>query len=243
MHRDDFVMFCYCDVAGQVRGKGFPAKDLDARMTRGIGWTPTNILISAFGPIASSPFGSWGDLILMPDPATRVEVDFGDGSPPEHFYLSDVLNTDCTPWECCPRTFLKRALAALETETGHQVVASLEQEFFYGGAGGKRVFLLQPELGAPARRIRRSAAPRAADGQRRRRFLPAGIRRPPIRGHVPARARRTCRRSRPDRARDRPGDGPSPRPPGVLRAHGRERRHRQRRPYPHESSRRRWPSR
>ncbi len=134
MHRDDFVMVCYCDIAGQVRGKGFPAKDLDVRMTRGIGWTPTNILISAFGPIASSPFGSWGDLILMPDPATKVDVDFGDGSPPEHFYLSDVLNTDCTPWECCPRTFLKRALAALKTETGHQVVASLEQEFFYGGA-------------------------------------------------------------------------------------------------------------
>jgi glutamine synthetase len=134
VHRDGFVMFCYCDIAGQVRGKGFPAKDLDLRLRKGIGWTPTNILISAFGPIAKSPFGSWGDLIIMPDPLTRVEVDFGDGSSPEHFYLGDVLNTDCTPWECCPRTFLKRALEALESETGHQVVASLEQEFFYSGA-------------------------------------------------------------------------------------------------------------
>jgi glutamine synthetase len=127
-------MFCYSDIAGQVRGKGFPAKDLDARMTKGIGWTPTNIAISAFGPIGDSPFGSFGDLILMPDAATKVRVEFGDGSPPEHFFLCDVLDTDCTPWDCCPRTFLKRALEALANETGLRVVAALEQEFVYSGA-------------------------------------------------------------------------------------------------------------
>ena len=134
MHRDELVMFCYSDIAAQVRGKGFPAKDLDARMAKGIGWTPTNIAISAFGPIGDSPFGSFGDLILMPDPETKVRVEFGDGSPPEHFFLCDVLDTDCTPWECCPRTFLKRALEALANETGLRVVAALEQEFVYSGA-------------------------------------------------------------------------------------------------------------
>jgi glutamine synthetase len=127
-------MFCYSDIAAQVRGKGFPAKDLDARMVKGIGWTPTNIAISAFGPIGDSPFGSFGDLILMPDAETKVRVEFGDGSPPEHFFLCDVLNTDCTPWDCCPRTFLKRALEALANESGLRVVAALEQEFVYSGA-------------------------------------------------------------------------------------------------------------
>jgi glutamine synthetase len=134
VHRDELVMFCYADIAGQVRGKGFPSKDLEDRFVKGIGWTPTNILITAFGPIANSPFGSRGDVILMPDRATKVRVDFGDGSPPEHFYLSDVLNTDCTPWDCCPRTFLKRALEALETETGVRVMAALEHEFVFTGA-------------------------------------------------------------------------------------------------------------
>jgi glutamine synthetase len=127
-------MLCYSDIAGQVRGKGFPSKDLEARMAKGIGWTPTNIMISAFGPIADSPFGSLGDLILMPDLEAKVRVDFGDGTPPEHFYLCDVLNTDCTPWECCPRTFLKRALESLANETGFRLVAALEQEFIYSGA-------------------------------------------------------------------------------------------------------------
>jgi len=132
--RDDFVMFCYGDIAGQVRGKGFPGRDLEARMAKGIGWTPTNINISAFGPIGDSPFGAYGDLILMPDPETKVLVDFGDGSPREHFYLCDVLETDCTPWICCPRTFLKRALDDLARETGLRIMAALEQEFVYSGA-------------------------------------------------------------------------------------------------------------
>jgi glutamine synthetase len=70
----------------------------------------------------------------MPDPATKVRVEFGDGSPPEHFYLCDVVNTDCTPWDCCPRNFLKRALAALEQETGLHLLGALEQEFVYSGA-------------------------------------------------------------------------------------------------------------
>lgn len=127
-------MFCYADIAGQVRGKGFPALDLAGRLDKGIGWTPANILISAFGPIAEDFFGPWGDLILMPDPDTRVCVDFGDGSPGEFFFLSDVLNTDCTPWECCPRLFLKRALERLERDAGLRVIAALEQEFVYSGA-------------------------------------------------------------------------------------------------------------
>ena len=31
MIREELVMVCYCDIAGQVRGKGFPAAELDSR--------------------------------------------------------------------------------------------------------------------------------------------------------------------------------------------------------------------
>jgi glutamine synthetase len=134
VYREELVMFCYTDMAAQVRGKGLPWKDLESRLVKGVGWTPTNIAISAFGPIANSPFGPFGDLILMPDPETKARVDFGDDSSIEHFYLCDVLNTDCTPWDCCPRTFLKRALDLLEKETGLRIMAALEQEFVYSGA-------------------------------------------------------------------------------------------------------------
>jgi glutamine synthetase len=134
MRREHVVMFCYCDIAGQVRGKGFPASQLGKRLRTGIGWTPTNILLTAFGPIAEGPWGPVGDLLLLPDPATQVEVDFGEDHPREHFFLGDVVHTDGRPWDCCPRTFLKRALTALEEQAGLRLVSAFEHEFYDEGA-------------------------------------------------------------------------------------------------------------
>ena len=66
-----------------------------------------------------STFGTGGDLMIVPDPAAEVDVDFGDNSAPEHFFLGDIRNTDGTPWECCPREFLRRAIAALDEPSGY----------------------------------------------------------------------------------------------------------------------------
>jgi len=134
MNREHVVMFCYCDIAGQVRGKGFPASDLQRRLKKGVGWTPTNIQLTSFGPIADTPWGPFGDLALVPDPTTEVRLDFGEDRPREHFFLSDVQHMDGSPWACCPRTFLKRALEDLENETGLRVLSSFEHEFYYEGA-------------------------------------------------------------------------------------------------------------
>ena len=101
MIREDIVMVCAPDISGQVRGKSFPLADLEKRSQRGIGWVPTNVQITAFNTIAESPFGSLGDLLMVHDPATEVRVDFGDGSPDEHFFLGNILYTDGAPWECC----------------------------------------------------------------------------------------------------------------------------------------------
>jgi glutamine synthetase len=62
MHREPLIMVCCSDIAGQVRGKAFPARDLHKRLHKGVGWTPTNIQITAFSDIADTPFGSFGDL-------------------------------------------------------------------------------------------------------------------------------------------------------------------------------------
>lgn len=134
MIRDPITMFCYSDFSGRVRGKGIPARELRRRLEKGIGWTPTNIMITAYGPIADTPWGPFGDLLLMPDPKTEVLVDFEDGTPPEHFFLSDVVETDLSPWAVCPRTFLRNTLARLKRETGLEVVVAFEHEFLYSGA-------------------------------------------------------------------------------------------------------------
>lgn len=134
MIREPVTMFCTNDFSGQMRGKGFPARDLRTRLDRGIGWTPTNMMITAYGPIADPPWGPFGDLMLRPDPHTEVRLDFEDGGPVEHWFLSDIAHTDGSPWVCCLRTLLRETLARLRAETGLSVVAGFEHEFMYAGA-------------------------------------------------------------------------------------------------------------
>ncbi len=129
MKCEEIVMVCAPDISGQVRGKSFPLADLERRSRRGIGWVPTNVQITTFNSIADSPFGSLGDLLMVPDPDTEVRVDFGDGSPSEHFFLGNILYTDGTPWECCLRGRLAEALDALRAETGLELNSAFEIEF------------------------------------------------------------------------------------------------------------------
>lgn len=133
MRREELLFVATCDIAGQVRGKAFPVTDLDARRGKGVGWTHSNIMQTAFGPILDTPFGTAGDLMIVPDAEATVRVDFTDGSAAEHFALGDIRNTDGTPWECCPRAFLRRAIRALADEGGVSLLTAFEQEFVYTG--------------------------------------------------------------------------------------------------------------
>ena len=135
MKREPLVFVGTCDLAGLVRGKGFPMAELPRRLRKGVGLTGSNLMLSPFGPIYDTPFGTEGDLMLVPDPGTKVEVEFDDGAA-ERFYLGDILTTQEQPWECCPRHFLRRALAALDEcdkTAGLTLLAAFEQEFVYSG--------------------------------------------------------------------------------------------------------------
>jgi glutamine synthetase len=133
MLREELVFVGTCDIAGHVRGKGFPAREIDSRRRKGVGWTHSNVMQTAFGPILDTPFGTAGDLMIVPDPAAEVRVDFEDDSAAEHFILGDIRNTDGSPWVCCPREFLRRAVAALDAASGLRLIAAFEQEFVYTG--------------------------------------------------------------------------------------------------------------
>ncbi|MGC2199661.1 MAG: glutamine synthetase family protein [Stellaceae bacterium] len=133
MIREELVFVAICDISGLARGKGFPAHELPARLTKGVGWTGSNLMMSPFGPIWDTPFGTAGDFMIVPDPSVEVRVDFNDGSAIERFFLGDICNTDGSAWECCPRDFLRRAVKQLEEVSGLRLVAAFEQEFFYTG--------------------------------------------------------------------------------------------------------------
>ncbi|WP_416900257.1 MAG: glutamine synthetase family protein [Minwuia sp.] len=136
-------MACCSDIAGQVRGKGFPEHELETRLKRGVGWTPTNVQITCFDVIADSPFGALDDLVLVPDPATRFRVDQIERQI-EDTMLGDILTLDGQPWSCCTRSALKSALKRLEDVAGASLTIAFEHEFqLEGGSGAGSAYSLE----------------------------------------------------------------------------------------------------
>lgn len=123
------MVACCGDLSGKVRGKAFPVSQFDKRLKRGVGWTPTNVQITCFDAIADSPFGSLGDLVLIPDPATRVSIESEPGAPNESFVLGNIRYLDGRPWEFCTRSILEAALARLQTVAGVTLYGAFEHEF------------------------------------------------------------------------------------------------------------------
>ncbi|MFA3920596.1 glutamine synthetase family protein [Ruegeria hyattellae] len=139
------------DLAGKTRGKAFPLDQLEKRLQRGIGWTPTNVQINCFDVIAESPFGALGDLLLIPDAATQVQAEFVDK--PEHFILGDIVTLEGEPWDFCTRSLLKSALARLQDVAGVTLLSAFEHEFqlkgnldMAGEAYGRSGFEMQRTL-------------------------------------------------------------------------------------------------
>ncbi len=135
MQREQIVFVGTSDLAGHFRGKSFPAADLPARLERGVGLAPTNIFLSAFGPIQMTVFGTQGEVCLLPDASTRVHVPF-EGGAAEYFFIGDIKTLEGEPWDFCPRHVLRRALDRLKSETGLDLLCTFEQEFTYSGAAG-----------------------------------------------------------------------------------------------------------
>ena len=130
MSATDLVALVCCDLGAIVRGRSLPASDLEAHLAAGVGWVPANHALTPLGPLAEpSPFGSTGDLRLLPDVHTRVRVESGAGDAALEVVLCDIVQTDGAPWECCPRSFLRDALAELHSELGVTLTASFEHEF------------------------------------------------------------------------------------------------------------------
>ncbi len=131
MKREPLIIAATSDIAGKFRGKAFPLSQFEKRLKRGIGWTPTNVQITCFDSISDSPYGALGDLVLIPDPETRVDIEFDDGLPKERFVLGDIHETDGTPWECCTRSILKSALDRLQDVAGLRIFGAFEHEFHF----------------------------------------------------------------------------------------------------------------
>lgn len=120
------------DLCAITRGRAMPLAQLDPET--GCGWVPANLGVGAFGTIVEgSPFDATGDLRLVPDRRSATRIDGIPGRPPLTVMLADITQTDGGEWECCPRTFLRRAVRELEEEAGLRVFGAFEHEFMLAG--------------------------------------------------------------------------------------------------------------
>jgi glutamine synthetase len=137
MDNDELAFIATNDLAAITRGRALPLAELESYLDTGCGWVPANLGIGPFGHIVSdNVFGSVGDLRLIPDPRTRCRIAGIPGRPPVTVLLADTTTTKGTPWDGCPRTFARRALADLEAEFGLRVLSSFEHEFIMTSADG-----------------------------------------------------------------------------------------------------------
>ncbi|HEV2980520.1 MAG TPA: glutamine synthetase family protein [Solirubrobacteraceae bacterium] len=119
-----------CDLGAIVRGRAVLTQELEGHLQRGVGWVPANLSLTPLGSLAEhSPFDSRGDLRLLADIASRARVDEREGDVALDFVLCDIVETDGSPWGCCPRLFLREALRELEQEFSLRVQCSFEHEF------------------------------------------------------------------------------------------------------------------
>ncbi|MFV0373941.1 glutamine synthetase [Microbacterium sp.] len=132
---DELIFIATTDIAARTKGRAMRRADFDERSS--LGWVPANLGIGSLGHIVTDiPYGSTGDLRLKPDLTSLARVDGIPGRPPLNIVFADLVNTDGTPWESCPRTFLRDAVEQLRSEFGLTVRSSFEHEFVDVSATG-----------------------------------------------------------------------------------------------------------
>ena len=103
------VFFLYCGNGGIIRGKSTHVSGLEGRLETGIGLTVAMQAMSDMDMLQPvEGMGPVGEIRLVPDPDTFNVLPY---APKRAAMLADMVRLDRTPWEACPRNFLKRMVA------------------------------------------------------------------------------------------------------------------------------------
>jgi glutamine synthetase len=120
------------DLIGITRGRSIPTINLDEYLNIGCGWVPANSALTPQDIIAdTNPWGSHGDLRLLPDKNSRVRIPNGPNikSTPLDYIHCDIIETNGDKWDCCPRTLLKNEMKFYEDSLGMKIHVAFEHEF------------------------------------------------------------------------------------------------------------------
>ncbi|KAB1656801.1 glutamine synthetase [Pseudoclavibacter chungangensis] len=130
---DGLVFIATSDLAARTKGRAVRAADFDERTS--VGWVPADLGIGVDGHIVEGiPYGSSGDTRLRPDLSSRTRFAPVGERPGLDIVFADLVNTDGSPWESCPRTFLRDAIRDLREEFGITTRTAFEHEFVELGA-------------------------------------------------------------------------------------------------------------
>ncbi len=120
----------HTDLVNMCRGRGLTGYNPTIEPRPEIGWVPADLALDAFGGLVDNPWGSVGELRLVPDPATFIEVDATAGRlPPFRVVLAGCADLEGREWPSCPRGVLRRTVEQLRDEFGLQFLAAVEHEF------------------------------------------------------------------------------------------------------------------
>lgn len=124
------------DIGAVTRGRFITKEKFESGVSGGVGWLQANLSLTPFNVIAHpNPWGSSGDLRLLPDPAARYTTANTGSATPFDMVAGNLVELDGSPWSCCTRTLLADALADLRAATGLSLLASFEHEFQVLGSG------------------------------------------------------------------------------------------------------------
>jgi len=118
------------DIAAVTRGRFVASSAFEKMLTGGVGWLQANLSLTPFNVIAHpNPWGSSGDLRLLPDAAARFRTAKTGSDTPFDMVPGNLVELDGQPWGCCTRSILANALDDLKAQTGLTIVAAFEHEF------------------------------------------------------------------------------------------------------------------
>ncbi|MER9234472.1 glutamine synthetase [Mesorhizobium sp. M0622] len=118
------------DLSAITRGRSVVESRLQKIAATGVGWLQANLSLTPFNSIVDpNPWGSSGDVRLIPDLNARFRTALTGSATPFDMVAGNIVELDGSPWVGCTRTMLRGALAELKAAAGLSVIAAFEHEF------------------------------------------------------------------------------------------------------------------
>ena len=122
-----FVRILWCDNANIIRGKAVHRGTLSDYLKHGVGISAAQQAVPVMNdaPAPGSGLGPVGEVRLVPDWNSLTPLPYAPG----HARVMGDMVKDGSPWNLCPRNFLKTMVASARRE-GLEVIAAFENEFY-----------------------------------------------------------------------------------------------------------------